>query len=291
MLKKTTLLLTALCIAPSAMAARDVTAFPFRENFDTDAYTRDIVRLTQGARHEWEPDGGWRGGAAKFFPPTQNEGYSGLGSFTRIYQNHGRVTQLNLRVLAYHGPTLTPLGPKNSKLMILNPASGTRPMILKNGRFYPNGEEYGFYGACLSTVCTWHDDGNSGAPRPGTGFQYGNPGTDDNYTNQWVSIELEANTVANTVKTFIHTADGRITGLQAQRTDYNDADYFTHVDGVPGYWGNRSDGWPRRLDSGSYIMIDELELNTRYIGPPAGFVGGSSGSGPDAPPAAPSNLR
>ena len=71
---------------------------------------------------------------------------------------------------------------------------------------------------------------------------------------------------------FIHTLDGRISGLQAQRTDWTDGDFFDRIDGVPGYWGNVGDGWPRNYDQNTYIKIDELVISNRYIGPPAGFV-------------------
>lgn len=294
MIRTKAIALTLALCAPAAMAARPVTSLPLQENFDTDAYTRDLVELTRGARHEWQPSGGWRGGAAVFYPPTETEGYSGLGDFVQIDQHNGRVTQLNVRFLAWHGRTLGSLGPKNSKLVIMNPNQGTRPMILKNGRFYPEGDQFGYYGACLSTVCTMHD----GWPTPGTGFQYGEPDRPENFNGEWVSVELQANTVDQTVKLFIHTQDGRVSGLQAQRSDFNDADFFTRIDGVPGYWGNREDGWPRQYDDETYIKIDELVISDRYIGPPPGFVGGNpgngggnSGDGDASRPAAPRNLR
>lgn len=288
----------AVALSTGVQAARQITSFPAVENFDTDAWTQDLIKQTQGALWEWDQAGGWSGGAAKFFPPTIQEGYSGLGSFL-LDSMGSSVTKLNLRFLAYHGRTLASLGPNNSKLVIFNPQSGTRPMILKNNRCYPDGpcrgwenEEYfGYYGACMSTECAVHD----GWPTPGSGFQYGNPARPDNYSEEWVSIELEANAENDTIKMFIYTRDGRISGLQAQCPDaagrcpaFN-GNYFERIDGVPGYWGNTGDGWPRVYDEHTYIKIDELVIHgnlgeNEQIGPPEGFL-------TDAPPAAPSNLR
>jgi len=67
--------------APQAYAGLNI-SLPYAENFDTDNYQSSLTWTSEGATHQWLPTGGWLGGgAAKFTPPTNGQGYSGLGLF------------------------------------------------------------------------------------------------------------------------------------------------------------------------------------------------------------------
>lgn len=258
-------LLLALVALP-ALAERPLTGFPFEERFDDDGYARNLlfVNFKKGAEHAWEPTGGWRGGAARFTPPTE-EGYSGLGQFTRLERIRRDLDQINIRFLIWHGKTFPREAPRN-KLIIANRfhnvGKALRPMVLSGD------SRYGYYYApCHGTWC----DG------PGRDAQ---PFYVDDYVEQWVSIELEAKLKDEEINLYVHTPDGRVKGLIAQNRFIDKNDHrpltdnpFSHIDGIGFYWSRVLVDPKKGYSKDTYLKIDELVISDRYIGPPEGFVG------------------
>lgn len=276
------IVLAACVLSPSALAERDVTSLPFYESFDADDYG-DLVWLTQGATHEWSP-AGWSGGAARFTPPIDVEGYSGVGSFTNIREHNGDVTQLNVRFLIYHGSTYRENAPGN-KVIIMNrildsgePFPDGRPMIISREYDAGGGDIWVTYGACDNTVCRY--EGGDYWPDGTDGFRIGDP--PNNREEEWICVEFEANSVEGTIRLYIHTQDEALGGLYVEQTmdDTGAGGLFGYVDILGGYFGNEG-----TADENNYFMLDELVIDDGTIGCPEGF--GSPRPDPDdmEPPA------
>jgi len=262
--------ITGLAFSSVAFGARSVSQLPVRVNFDNNNYG-DVVKLSAGATHVWDSSGGWSGGAAKFTPPNQNEGYSGIGSFTGLDSNIGNIRHINVRFLIKHGPTFHNFA-ANNKLVIINRTVGLRPMIISKSYY-----NWRTYRPCHNTWCVpgvTADEELKIGPDPGSRI------------NEWISVELETDLDRQVINLYIYTADGQISGLYQVNpfVDPNDSGegIFSYLDIVGGYFGSNFVG----SDPGNYFLIDELVIDDQYIGPPSGFVGSAT-----APPAPPANIQ
>jgi len=255
-------------IATSASAARTVRALPFTESFDTNNYS-DLVWTTMGATHTWMPTAGYNGrGAAKFTGPN-SEGYSAVGQFD--FRGLSTIPeQINIRALVYQGRMWHELG-AGGKLMILNREGNRgRPMVIATDYQEGNWESWA---PCDGTVCRF--EGGEGWPNGTERLRLGN-NTQGNgkRSNEWISVELEANTRTGMIKLYIDTQDGALSGLYVQRymDDTGPGGTWSYVDLIGGYmnWGNV------RSDPENYFMLDEIVIDDSYIGPPTGFRGGTT---------------
>jgi hypothetical protein len=88
-------------------------------------------------------------------------------------------------------------------------------------------------------------------------------------SNEWISVELEANTRTGMIRLYIDTQDGAMSGLYVERhMDSSGAGgVWSYIDLIGGYmnWGNV------RSDPENYFMLDELVVDDSRIGPPANF--------------------
>jgi hypothetical protein len=265
----------------TAFCERRVTSFPFVESFDEDNY-QDLVWVTNGARHEWVPDGGWRGGgAAKFFPIVRGEGYNGLGQFVGM-----STEQLNARFLIRHGSKFNSSGLTYSKVIIFN-RNGYRERPMIGGRQH---QGWRTYAPCDNTVCQYEGGfGVNGIPNDEAHGHYpwwpnghdrlriGDPpnGRED----EWICVELQANSRTGEIKLYITTEDGELNGLYVQKsTMEHPGGRFNYIDVLGGYFNSGM-----RSDPDNYFIIDELVINDSYIGPPEGFLDG--GITPEPQPA------
>jgi len=245
-----------------ALAERSIGNLPHEESFDADNYS-DIVWVNTGlgATHTWVENGGWSGGAARFTPPLTNEGYSGLGQFVNLNGSAGSE-QINVRFLIRHGSTWEEYA-TNSKIIILNRfldngSQGDRPMVISS-QF----NRWVTYGPCDGTVCNYQ--GGGWWPDGTDDFRIGN--RPSNREQEWISVEIEANATLGIIKLYIYTLDGDLSGLYAQQTMATPGGRFSFVDIIGGYMSAAI-----QSDPDSYYMIDELKIDSQYIGPPTGFV-------------------
>lgn len=260
-----------------------VSSFPFNEHFETDDYnnpgdptdTVNMVWTEHGARHEWVRNGGWKGtGGAKFYLP-ESGGYCGLGSFVEFKNGHG-TEQLNARFLIYHGPNFYNISSqKKQKLIIFNRGyenNNMRPMIAGYGTDNDSqGNHFRTYGACDNTLCRfarYYTNPALGSwPDANEPLKIG-PTT---RSEEWISIELEANIMTGIIKLYVDTQDGELRGLYREipfQVSAIGGTPFHYIDVIGGYFNS---GTPH--DPQNYYIIDELEINDHYIGPPDGFVG------------------
>jgi hypothetical protein len=259
------LMLSALGVAAvmssgSASAERIIRSLPLIEHFDSNNYS-DIVWLTGGARHEYMSSGGWRGGAAKFFPPTVGQNYAGLGQF--ILGLSSVPEQLNVRWLMYHGSTWREHA-SGEKLIIMNRnGNGGRPMIILR-ESQSSGQTWETLGACDGTVCRY--DAGDYWPDGTDRLKIGNSPVARE--QEWISIEFEANTRTGMIRLYVDTQDGRLNGLYIERPmdDTGPGGTWAYVDIIGGFFNLAS-----TADPNNYFMVDELQIDSRRIGPPAGF--------------------
>ena len=248
-------------VATTASAARTIRSLPFSENFNSNNYS-DLVWITQGATHTWVSTAGFNGsGAARFTGPNA-EGYAALGQF--IFGMSTIPEQINARFLVWHGRLWHELG-AGGKLMILNRngVSG-RPMIIATD--FTDGN-YESWGACDGTVC--EHGGGDFWPNGNEALKLGDRTLGGGRrSNEWISVELEANTRTGMIKLYIDTQDGAMSGLYVQKyMDSGLGGTWSMIDLIGGYmnWGNV------RSDPENYFMIDELVISSTRIGPPANF--------------------
>lgn len=99
---------------------------------------------------------------------------------------------------------------------------------------------------------------------------------------QWVCVEYEMDHENDTAKAYAWTQDGTLNGLQivTVNTEGLDTDEVTIIGG----YYNRIH---TNQDSNTYMLIDELEIDDDYIGPPVGFLNDAFDS---ISPASPSGL-
>ena len=248
-------------LVPVARAETIVTSLPFSMNFDQNNYS-DVVWLSSGATQTWLPTGGWRGGATKITPPNV-EGYAGLGQFI-LSQLPVIPEQLNVRFLVYYGPTWW----ENAvvgKLIIMNrDGNRGRPMvIIRDGALA--GQNWETWGACDGTVCKY--EGGDFWPDGTDRLRIGDRPA--GREQEWICVELEANTRTGMIRLYVDTQDGALSGLYVERymDDTGPGGTWAFVDIIGGYMKAAV-----RQDPGNYFMIDELVIDSRRIGPPAGFA-------------------
>lgn len=277
--------LAALCVQTGVVSIACVAAaeagisisLPYEQSF-TAATSLDGLRwTTQGGTVTHIETGGWRGGAIRITPTTLNEGYSGLGNFFGF----GDQQRINVRYLANFGSSFTARAQFEKTIIVHRRNDATRPMIISSANT-SNGVIRRFWNPCLGIVCE--------APQPGNRFYQ--PFTVSNTgerTNEWVSFEFETDLNSGFVNLYIHTQDGTVSGLYARYNMRNQetnplASLIYEIQGLGFYWGPPGEASQRPQDSNTYVLIDELKIDNRYIGPPIGFL-------EDPPPAAPANVN
>lgn len=266
-------LLCVIFLCSPAWAARSIT-LPFALNFDTYDYS-DLVWLSATATHTHITSGCYSGGCAKFTPPTvDSDNVASLGQFTGLNIS----TQLNIRFLVYFGTTWATTVASGSegygdKLLIVLASGGRRPMIVLY-RYNPSTPHYMAPGACDDADgcnyecggtpdCYWPDGDDAFTIHDGIGLS--------DFAGQWVSMELQINVPAQTIGLYIYTRNGEISGLYKQ-VSRSTTSNLTGIDLLGGYYNQYHTG----IDSNTYMLFDELRIQTSYIGPPAGFVGGDT---------------
>ena len=260
------MILSLLTVPISVNAEITLSSYAYEENFDTDNYIPQIVRLSGGATHTWLPTGGWRGGAAKFTPPLSDQGYSGVGG---LYMDSiPTENQVNVRFLIYHGSTWQEYG-TNNKVFILDGVNAReqRSMVISRET-----GEYVAWGACSGTVCKYEAGGLF--PDGSETFRIGDK--PPHREEEWISVEVETNVASQYVRLYIHTQDGDFNGLYIEQTlDISSDPTWMRLDMIGGYMDEAI-----QADPNNYFKIDEVKLSTSYIGPPAEFLA-------DPPPKSP----
>lgn len=256
-----------------SLAARNIT-LPHDERFESDSWLSDLRWVGQGGTVTWEPTGGWRNsGAVRITPPTQNEGYAGLGSF----QGFGNQNRFNVRFLVLFGGSYAETAQGVKHIIVLRgQGSALRPMEIENVNRV-NGELRKFWTPCLGTTCALRNPNN----RNDQPFYVSRT----NRVNEWVSFELETDLVAGRVNLYIHTQDGRVSGLYSSfdmsrlESAPFTANPVTQLQGIGFYWGPPEEYAPvSSRDQNTFMKIDELRIDNQYIGPPPGFLAASSAS-------------
>ena len=261
------ILLISLMLSVPAYSARNI-SLPFTENFDSSSYTVDLLFLTNGATHTYLESGGWSGGAAKFTPPTSAGGYSGLGGFMEL---SGKV--IHVRVLVKIGSTYLSTvhadgyGRQNKWTIVVRDNEGDRGMAMleyaaPDDGDYPGMPDYYTFGCCEDNSCTYEGD-------PEQSFPYGlDSFKSTDYEGEWICIEYQYNLTAETSTAYIWTQDGVFNGeYHSYNYENGGAGDWDYIQIIGGYFN----GYHSNQDSNTYIMFDELKIDTQYIGPPSGF--------------------
>lgn len=245
--------LTVLATAP-VRAGRSIT-LPHSEAFSSATSWADLKWASQGAvgQHVSGAQVWDGGGAARFFLPTANQGYAGLGQFS-----FAQTARVNVRfVLQWTQAFMEDdigVGPKH--LIVNRTGSDTRFIA----------QMHGFD----DTPQRW-DLGLGNGISP----WYPNPRVWDysEHAGQPVCFEFEA-VVGGSYKVWITKRTG---------TDWNERLLITVPSATGGAWSMidilGAFGGPGRqgaANPNAYFQISNLAISTTYIGPPAGFRSGST---------------
>lgn len=260
----------ALILPRSALAERTID-LPFVEHFDHDDY-EDLVWVTGGATHAWQPTGGWSGGAARFTRPTADNSYSGLGSFVGLAGDHAQ--QINVRVLVRHGiDYLSHFAGAKFMIVVRDPSDSDhqRPMLY-DGRVNDGTREVLSYAPALGTLSQWDNDDDGGCWMSDHERFRAYPG---HYLDDWVCLELEFVPATGHANLYLTTRDDAFHGLYLTKIPMEGCAYstpqtgggFSYVDIIGGYFNTATPAGPNR-----YFEFDELQIDDHYIGPPPGFV-------------------
>ncbi|MGH8249498.1 MAG: hypothetical protein ACREVI_02175 [Steroidobacteraceae bacterium] len=131
-----------------------------------------------------------------------------------------------------------------------------------------NGQPEGVCNAGGYSCCQHESNCSLGGGVANAGpFYYGQ------YDNEWVAIELEMLS-SGIFRIYVWTRDGRYHGLYMEGRSMNPG--TPEIAGFSGMYFHDSGA-----ASGSYIMVDEVVLSDRFVGPPPGF---SDGESPPSPP-------
>ena len=261
-----------LIIPVKTYAGRSI-SLPFELLFNSETEYADIVRITGGGgRHVHEPAGGWNGsGAAKFFPPTSADSYCGLGWFENFGSSSTR--QLNVRVLVYFGDQMDSTSDRENKFIIFNRNTQSpqdRVMTVIDDYY----KQWLTFSAAINASSHWYPyqigDGAVWYPNNSDTFRIGSGQREQ----EWICIELQANLDEGRVKTIITTADGEFREkVHVERQITSTGGFWDSIDMIGGYWNN----WGGTgNEPGRYLKLSHLKIDNKYIGPPAGFIGGSS---------------
>jgi len=231
------------------------------QNFDANNYS-SMLHLTEGCTHTWMSSAGYRGGAAKLTPPLTNEGGCELWAFD-FANLANKPEQVNVRFLLWHGPTWFENGPPRNKLIILNrDGNRGRPMVITQ-KYTESSQPYETFSNCDGIACIFEDGG--GYSRGTDTLRIGNP--PNAREQQWICVELEANSRTGVIRLYVDTQDSQLSGLYIERPMDDSGPGGTWSFGSIGAYMERA----VRSDPGSYIMIDELVVANGRIGPPEGF--------------------
>ncbi len=258
------LFLVLLAIQP-AFAARNV-IFPFKETFSRNNYG-DAVWLANGAGLIHIASGGWRDGAVRIIPPNRATGgngtYAGMGSY---YFPPSPV--VHLRFLVKFGPeyirTARPgIGNMQNKFAIFTSESIHTRGILS--LFQTPEQDYSL-GVCENSRCRY-ECGQGSSPSAGDWWPNGRDAfLLSRHLNEWIAIEYAVNLRTGRTSLYIWTINGHLNGLYKE--------YYITRGGtlnVLQILGGYYNGY-HIPNAGSYVMFDEIALDSKYIGPPPGFV-------------------
>lgn len=271
---------TAIAFPMSVQAERTI-SLPFELNFDSgNNWTQDLmwVEGTSTGTHITSGGGCWSGGCAKFTPPTRDsDNAAGFGRFTGL-----NTRRLNIRFLMKIGTTWFSTAREGeegygNKLIINMASAGDRPMAI----LFPHRASPYYYSLapCDGTICEFQCGGTPNCywPNGNDTFTIEDGIGLKDYAGQWVCIEHETDLAAGTVKLYIWTLGGELSGLYETQSRTGGGT-VTGIDIIGGYYNEY-----HIADPNTYIMFDELKIDNKFIGPPPGFL--------VALPSAPTGLR
>ncbi|RJP20780.1 MAG: hypothetical protein C4529_08800 [Deltaproteobacteria bacterium] len=270
-------------------SGRNIT-FPHTENFNTQSqYYNDLIWIDDTVMtFTHEATGGWQGsGAPKFtFVNSAGEQSSGIGIINFPISGGAGPRRVNVRWLVYYGPTYESIGMTETKSLILarcngnctaHDVSGQRGMVLES-------HSPPFVNAPY--ICENIEAGGTEPQEPGKPLFV----TADRL-GQWISFEAEYDLNNSIAKLYIDTQDGVQNSEGGTRpykvwTAWDTSNSWWGISWLMGYWEARSG-----VNANSYFKIDELAIDTRYIGPPSGFRTVGSPPPPVRIPTPPSSLQ
>lgn len=257
----------------------------YTQNFDTSSWTSTLcdVDSGNGGACEHVTEGCYSGGCARITLPTTlidkggmwQGGNCGLSGITFTATGH-----LNVRFLVKFSANYDNATNAGQNKLLVATGTGERPMIIMETQTYFYTTKYYTFSATEDNDTTFECGGNGCCgedkwPHTTCSYYYDNPDGEDafksyNYEDQWISVELEYDTTANTSKVYLTTLDGAFNGLYVTRSlERSSGATYNAIENLGGYHSSV-------YNSNTYVYFDNIVVSNSYIGPPDGFVGGSA---------------
>lgn len=271
---RTIVLVLTFLLAPSMVSAVQVT-LPYQNNFTSSSDFSDATD-TWGSNEAqtWYHDqsGCYNndGGCARAqIHANGGNVQGGLGEFHWAGEgdeaNHSSRTNVGFLFWAGSGYTQA-MTSGGQKVILLLDGDDARPKLFQR-EYY---SDFTAFAPCQNAGgnCTFMAGGDN--PTPADTFHI------EDYEEQWVWIEFEV--IEDTsIKLYIYTQDGAFNGLYINNTAYGSRATSAYaLQHLFAYWtsGAVSGG------SDAYFKIDNLNIAESFIGPPSGFVNGTSNTTP-----------
>jgi len=263
-------------ISTPSYARRSIT-LPHIEHFNQADSIKDLSWTTQGGTVTWDATAGWNGsGGVKLTPTLYAQGYAALGGFDGFPPQ----TQLNIRFLMKVSKTFFTETMFN-KIIVMHRKKQERwmrPMMMQNGRYDENGVLQMYFTVSQAvTNPTGPFDPDHEKIDPTKYFTIGKNGYN---TEIWASYEFEVNLNTGRINLYIYSEDGRFGGLYAtldmKKREPNPAEHpLTEIACLGCFWNRPGEEPPFVMppfSKDTYVVIDEVEIDNKYIGPPNDFV-------------------
>lgn len=265
-MKKTLALIASIIFlfASSAYADRAVT-LPWELTFDNNAWVADLARGECGGTSTHVTEGCYSGGCMKVVPPPNPcaAGINGGGNGLR-WITYPATSRIHIRFLVKFGPTFASSmrnsgGNLEIKFLVLDSPSRVGLLGLlcsdTDGRYcafaaYGNGNVWTFRNA----TPVWIEY----AP-----FRV----SDRSRSNEWIAVEYWVDSASDRTGVYVWTRDGAQSGSIVDVAKSNSVN-------STGFWMSYYNSIGV-ANAGDWYLIDNLAVSNQYIGPPAGFVGGT----------------
>lgn len=269
---------------------------PWTMNFDSSGDWSSYIYVEQACSEEDRghtthvTSGCYSGGCMKIEPPRAKcTGDGTNGGAVGIWPSlEGLGQVMHVRFLVKYGPThrdntraggYSPdpfVGTTMNKFVNLY-STGGREGILKTQTTLPSEDPRGYF---LSMALQAQNEAYIYESPPSRGWIQDSDLTIDlnsanNYTASdangytWLSLEYMINKTTGVTEFWLYSTDGLIQNVRTTRTDWDGGNFSAlHLGGYFNAYV---------IDTGTdqdYILIDNLQVSSSYIGPPAGFVGG-----------------
>lgn len=263
-------LIALICCAPLTSRADLAVTLPWSLTFDDDTWTSNLALTECGGTSTHTTTGCYSGGCMKVTPPTSactgggiNGGQTGLGWVT-----YSGTSEFHVRFLVKFGSTWCANvadggGGLTNKFLLQD--SPSRSGIMGFSATDSPSRYCAFAVYDTDQYYVYRTPPNRGWIEDAL-FKV----SATEHVDEWIALEYWINESTGKTGLYIWTQDGEYNGVAIENVDA----YATGISQT-GFYLSYFNCYGT-ADSNNYYLMDNIVVSTSYIGPPTGFVGGST---------------